>query len=303
MKATPGADTPASREAYRTLQQACLDQGPCACAQFGDALTLSSEPTRQLQGLDHLEDACKAGVLDACDEGLLLASLCAVESEPAYCDALRRAGVVPEVEPEPVWREVALPAELLGCREGLVESGVVMPCPEIVGVECHVGQSDHPKLAVCVEAARILWKADDWDVKTVRWETQAAGVWRAIDARGDVVLSLMGKGGEIQLRTGDAVLRRVPPTRANVLQQEIAKLPTTQEMCVAAAACRRALDEVVKERGDALDLEGEAIEDSLSTCREALNEARVQLEAVNPELASQRCPHSIVSRQQRTPME
>lgn len=189
--------------------------------------------------------------------------------------------MVPAANPEPVWLAAALPAELRGCREGRVELDVVMPCSEVVGEECRVGQPDQPTLSMCVEAARIYWKAGDWDVKTIHWETHGAGPWRAVDDRGEVVLTLVGKGSDLQLRSGDAVLRRVPRARADVLEQEIAKLPTTQEMCVAAAACRRALDEP--------DLEGEAVEDSLSTCRKSLDEARVQLEAVNPGLASQRC--------------
>ena len=98
LRQAPHRDAPPFRSLWHVLERACVSQGPCACAVYADALMLSAKPARQLEGLRLLDASCGAGVIRACDEGLLLATICAeLRQDSPLCDELRQQNALPAV--------------------------------------------------------------------------------------------------------------------------------------------------------------------------------------------------------------
>lgn len=263
-----------SGRALRVLSKACRDQGPCACTLYGSALSNSERADEQLDGLAHLEKACAAGVLNACDEGLLLVYLCAETSAP-YCETLHRAGVVPP--PEPVWKDSTAPATELGCYEAPVDVR-------------YEGNGERRLLTVCVSSERMWSRLDAWDVRSIRWQERKDGEFRAVVDGARAVLTVARGSSTIRVAGhDDTPLGRVQGARAERLMHDIQKLPTTQAMCEAANACERARERALLALGHDLAEEESDTGDTFASCREALNAAREAVMALDPERAAREC--------------
>jgi hypothetical protein len=286
LRHAPQRDAPPFRSLWHVLERACVSQGPCACAVYADALMLSAKPARQLEGLRLLDASCGAGVIRACDEGLLLATICAeLQENSPLCDELRQQNALPEVHREPDWEPRPLPSSLQACFEGdVTDTDTAFGC---VFASC----SDAPKkkLAVCLEPSRLLWLTDVWDEQPVQWKWRA-GRWHAFDGTSEVA-SVGVEGTE--LRFGDShAFSRVPSARNTGLQREVAALPTVQQACDARSRCERTLVDVLRHTGEANDGasgEGEGLERSLAGCLRSLHNARRELNVVAPARAQEAC--------------
>lgn len=268
-------DAPPYRSRWHVLQRACVSQGPCACAAYADALMLSANPDRQLEGLRLLDASCSAGVVDACDEGLLVATLCAERQDgpAALCDELRQHDALPAVQSEPAWEARPLPSSLRTCFQGDVADPA---------------EGTRRKLTVCLEPARLLWLTDVWDEQPVLWKWRS-GRWHAFEGASEVA-SIATPGTELRFGDGDA-FARVPQARNTDLQRDVAALPTARQACETRARCEQTLADVLRHTGQSnVDPGEEEVPDSsLSDCLRALHETRRELNAVAPARAEDAC--------------
>jgi hypothetical protein len=248
---------------------------------------LSAKPARQLEGLRLLDASCSAGVIRACDEGLLLATVCAELRETSpLCDELRQQNALPAVHREPGWEARPLPSSVLTCFQGDVTA--TANAFDCASAAC--GDATRRKLTLCLEPSRLLWLTDVWDEQPVQWKWRAER-WHAFDGTSEVA-SVGGEGTELRFGDGHA-FSRVPGERNAELQREVAALPTVQQACDARSRCERTLADVLRHTGQTNDEpswgEGEAPEPSLAGCLRSLHTARRDLNALAPARAEEAC--------------
>jgi len=287
LRQAPHRDAPPFRSLWHVLERACVSQGPCACAAYADALMLSAKPARQLEGLRLLDASCSAGVIRACDEGLLLATVCAeLRENSPLCDELRQQNALPAVHREPGWEARPLPSSLLTCFRGDVTA--TTNAFDCASAAC--GDATRRKLTLCLEPSRLLWLTDVWDEQPVQWKWRAER-WHAFDGTSEVA-SVGGEGTELRFGDGHA-FSRVPGARNAELQREVAALPTVQQACDARSRCERTLADVLRHTGQTNEDpswgEGEAPEQSLAGCLRSLHTAQRELNAVAPARAEEAC--------------
>jgi hypothetical protein len=254
---------------------------------YADALMLSAKPARQLEGLRLLDASCSAGVIRACDEGLLLATICAeLRQDSPLCDELRQQNALPAVHREPNWEPRPLPSSLLACFQGDVTDTAG-------AIDC-AGCSEAPKkrVTMCLEPSRLLWLTDVWDEQPVQWMWRA-GRWHAFDGTSEVA-SVGAEGSNLRFGDDDGhAFSRVPAARNVDLRRDVAALPTVRQACDARSRCERTLADVLRHTGQANDEtswgEGEAPEHSLAGCLRSLRTARRELEAIAPARAGEAC--------------
>lgn len=262
------------------LQRACQRRGPCACALYGRALAHSSNPSNQREGVRRLDGACSAGALHACDDGLLLAALCAQGDASAYCSELRRGGAVLVVDPEPAWKTTPLPLARQTCFAGEIS---VSPASWCFGEgACTEREATVRDVFVCLGADQLWWLDGDWDVQPVRWDTRGPEDWRALAGEREV-LALVGRSARI----GADTLEELPYSRRASLWARIARLPSVGQACKAAGACQRALEDARLSHGE--DLEEGGFDEGLSDCLRALAQSKRELERLDPEGAERAC--------------
>jgi hypothetical protein len=249
---------------------------------------LSVKPSRQIEGLRLLDASCSAGVIRACDDGLLLATVCAElkEGPVALCHELRQQNALPTVHREPDWETRPLPSSLQTCFQG----DVTEPPNAFDCATAPCGEAPRKKLTVCLGPKRLLWLTDVWDEQHVQWKWRA-GRWHAFEGTSEVA-SVGTESAE--LRFGDApAFSRVSGARNAELQREVATLPTVEQACDAQARCERTLADVLRHtghtNGDETWGEGESPEQSLAGCLRSLRAARRELEAVAPARAEEAC--------------
>lgn len=154
---------------------------PCTCARYGVGLTSSTKRENDVEGLRRLDEACIAGIGDACGHAELVEHGCAVDPKSSpVCSALRKAGRVPR--PEPVVKGLAkkrllLPEGSLGCFR---VNGVLV---SYENYDSSHGRATHPLRRdpwdVCIANDRMTWIAEPGLAEINRpdvWD-QAHGGW------------------------------------------------------------------------------------------------------------------------------
>lgn len=212
----------------------------CSCSAWGMALTYDAKARFDREGLAAIDEGCVGGNYDACDDALLLASLCSVEDprrKRPLCEILRAQGRVPKPDPEPpklVAR--ALPAELTGCFVAVPGTG-------------GGAVSGAPPAIHCFEATRRLWRlpSGEWDGESTRWSGYPGDpvVYGAAHGGGpdgvtdSKAVALRATSGGALLDEGDDGGPRRLARADGTAHDDARRVPRIEDVCARALQCIR----------------------------------------------------------------
>lgn len=223
----------------------CAVEPGCGCARYGRALLSDPAPGADVHAADVLDRACHRGVLDACDDMLLQASLCTVSPPSALCTRLRREGRVPAPEPPPPPpRE--LPPSLARCfvmtaiihqlNTYCAEHGAAWPHVRApVALDFGVGA------VLCVEPDRFSVRPPSgrWNQRLVHWSVDAERD-RATNVELDLDLETdTSFGGTTTVASGCTTAQLVPVDAK--WAGDARALPRVEDVCARMKRCVEAV--------------------------------------------------------------
>lgn len=204
------------------LERACQRDPVCGCALYGRALL--DDDRRSAEALRILDDACHRGALDACDDGLLQASLCGLARDQGLpprrlCDLLATEGRLPPPEPR-----VAPPLPL--------ETVVLISTFE----GCFVAAAPLAGTAFCFDPDRWFVRAPGkpWDQRPAVWLGRRGETSVACD---ELTLSLDGTKVVVSMGGVMADLVRMAPADERRAFLDAAAMGKVEDLCARARAC------------------------------------------------------------------
>jgi hypothetical protein len=288
---------PPTDSEIRTLDARCKaaprprgrEVSECPCTELAVALGYRKDPASRTRSMEALVTACEAGSYDACDGYELGRALCLQGPEQPECEPLRKRGLIP-AQPLPL-------ARVLGCRA--FEGSILCVQRDRYYVRGLDRKWDQQRV--------LGWRRDDAPDEA-RWEGRLdGGVLVLTPAR--VVEHSLAPRFEPEAEADPARMRgplaepreaatgasrKLTATEQAEARRALATLPRVEDVCAAADACIRAIEELLPPPASDEDAEGEGDEEtsvvplklhSLRACEAARERALARFDSRPPPAA------------------
>jgi hypothetical protein len=249
----------------RELEPGCRKDPRCGCARLGHALL--AQRATALEAATLLDGSCHRGALDACDDMLLQAEVCAATPAASpLCKRLRAQGRLPEPERTPPAPRT-LPPTLARCFVVLAAARDRARCGDASAPTWFQVPSRGPSLTpgtvICVER-------DRWSMRPTmgRWNQRLAA-WavdperdRAIDTTSDLVIESDGARGSATSNCTVATLGVVDGAWIH----DAHRIARVEDVCGRMRRCVAAVTTMFPPAGDATDAPAPELPDDLLGC-------------------------------------